>query len=145
MTTTLQQARSAGAQRAGWRGVMRSPMSAVGVIWLSAAAMSVFSPDMVTGSEQEHLPIAVLTVWLWAAVSTAYILMGTRTSEVSTASLVMSVSVIWIAVAIASIAAPMMVTGTDPTQIPIAVLVAPVVGATTTGLVVLHQAVSSEL
>ena len=120
-------------------------MSAVGVIWLSAAAMSVFSPDMVTGSEQDHLPIAVLTVWLWAAVSTAYILMGTRTSVVSTAALVMGVSVIWIAVAIASIAAPMMVTGTDPTQIPIAVLVAPVVGAVTTGLVVLHQALGAEL
>jgi len=28
---------------------------------------------MVTGSQQEHLPIAALTVWLWAAVVTAFL------------------------------------------------------------------------
>ena len=145
MATTVEQTRSADRYQATWRGVTRSPMTAVGVIWLSAAAISVFSPDMVTGSEQDHLPIAVLTVWLWAALSTAYTLMGTRGPDGSSTALVIGVSVIWIAVAIASIAAPMMVTGTDPTQIPIAVLVAPVVGAVTTGFVVLHQAVSSKL
>ena len=45
---------------------------------------------------------------------------------------------IWVVVALASIFAPELVTGTDPTRIPLAALVAPIAGLVGTGFVALH-------
>lgn len=126
----------------GWRRVLTRPATAVAVIWSTAALMSIFAPDMVTGSEQEHLPITAMTVWLWASLATAYTLMGARRT-VAAPALVGGVSAIWIAVCVAVIATPVMETGTDPTTIPIAALIVPVVGAITTGFLALHQATAS--
>ena len=38
--------------------VLESVATPVAVIWLAAAAISVAAPDMVSGSEHEHLPLA---------------------------------------------------------------------------------------
>jgi hypothetical protein len=113
----------------------------VSVIWAVAALLSVFAPDMITGSEQEHLPIAVLTVWLWAVVATTVVLMTPR-SEVAMAWAI-TVGLVWAAILLIGLAAPQLVTGADPTSIPLGVLVAPPVGSLVTGLICMRQATSA--
>ena len=93
---------------------------------------------MVTGSEHERLPIALMTAWAWAGVGTTYALMtpqrGSRTGWT------LSIVVVWALMALATIFAPVMVTGTDPTSIPLAVMIAPPVAAVVTGMLSLRQA-----
>ncbi len=113
----------------------------VSVIWAVTALLSVFAPDMITGFEQEHLPIAVLTVWLWSVVATTFVLM-TPTTPTATAWAV-AVSLVWLAVLLVGLAAPQFVTGSDPTSIPLGVLVAPPVGSLVTGLICMRQATST--
>jgi hypothetical protein len=113
----------------------------VSAIWAVTALLSVFAPDMVTGSEQEHLPIAVLTAWLWAVVATTFVLMTPR-SETSMAWAI-AVGLVWVAILVIGLAAPQLVTGTDPTSIPLGVLVAPPVGSLVTGLICMRQATSA--
>ena len=120
------------------RTALESSVTAVAAIWLCSALIAVLAPDMITGAQQEHLPIASLTVWVWTATATAYVLMATRGGSSST--LVVGITAIWVGVLVAAVAAPLMVTGTDPTQIPLAVLVAPPVGAITTGFLALQHA-----
>jgi hypothetical protein len=93
---------------------------------------------MVTGSAHEHLPLAAFTDWIWGAVAIAYL--AFVRGERADATLAISVSLLWLAVAITSIAAPVFVTGTDPTTIPLAALIAPTVGAIVTGFLALHAA-----
>jgi hypothetical protein len=40
------------------------------VIWAAVALISLFAPDMVTGSEQEHLPVAAFATWISGVVGT---------------------------------------------------------------------------
>ena len=54
----------------------------------------------------------------------------------------LSVVVIWAVVALTGIFAPELVTGTDPTRIPLAALVTPVAGLVATGFVALHVTTS---
>jgi hypothetical protein len=39
-------------------------------IWVAASVISFGAPDMVTGSEQQHFPVAAASTWLWGLVST---------------------------------------------------------------------------
>jgi hypothetical protein len=110
----------------------------VALVWFAAAALSVFAPDMITGSEQEHLPIAVLTVWLWAVIATAFVLMTPRSE--ATLAWAVTIGLVWAAIVVIGLAAPGLVTGTDPTQIPFGVLIAPPVGSLVTGLICMRQA-----
>ena len=101
----------------------------VAAVWVAVGAMSLFSPDLITGSEHEHLPIVAMTVWPWAAFATAFIVMtgamGHGPSDGRWRGLALAIAAIWAVVAIASIFTPTMVTGADPTEIPIAGLLAP--------------------
>jgi hypothetical protein len=121
-------------------------MTVVGSIWLAVAAASAFSPDMVTGSAQEHLPIAAAADWLWGALATGFVLIGAlrptgdRTIWIAET---LAVATIWAAVAVASIAGPQLVTGTDPTRIPLAALLSPIAGVIATGYVAVFVAVSA--
>lgn len=129
----------------GWVGL--APWVAVAAIWVPTLAFSLFAPDMVTGSQQEHLPLGALTAWLWAATATGYVLMATRSREPSDApsrwfGFGLSVATIWVVVALAGIFTPELVTGTDPTRIPLATLVAPIAGMVATGFVALHATTS---
>ncbi len=92
---------------------------------------SIFSPDLVTGSEQEQLPLAAMLHWIWGSIAIGYL--AAAGPGRSDPTLAISVAVLWLAVAATSIFAPSLVTGSDPTSVPIAALVAPVVGAITTG------------
>ena len=129
---------------AGSRAAHLAPGVAVAAIWMATLAMSVFSPDMVTGTLQEHLPLAGLTAWLWAAISTGYVLMAARAAQDSgrSWSFAISIAAIWLAITVASIYGPVMVTGTDPTRIPLTALIAPVAAAVATAFVCLYAAVT---
>lgn len=119
-------------------GVFESPLTCVAAIWTATAVCSVLAPDMVTGSEHQHLPFALMTAWVWACVGSIYALMtpqrGSRTAWT------LSVVVAWALMALTTIFAPVMVTGTDPTSIPLAVMIAPPVAAVVTGMLSLRQA-----
>jgi hypothetical protein len=112
----------------------------VAAIWLATLATVLWSPDMITGSMHEHLPMAAMTDWLYAAIATGLVLMAfSRRTRGATrslwAGLTVAVATIWGVVALASIYAPTFITGSDPTTVPIAVLVAPVAGMTATAFV----------
>jgi hypothetical protein len=49
---------------------------AVAAIWLASAAASIWTPDMITGSQHEHIPVAAFSFWLYAAIATAFVLMA---------------------------------------------------------------------
>jgi ABC-type transport system involved in cytochrome c biogenesis permease subunit len=120
------------------RAALESPATAVTVVWTATVLVSIFAPDLVTGSEHEHLPLAMMTVWLWASVATAYALMTPQRG--SRASWTLSVIAVWSLTAVVCIASPELVTGTDPTRIPLATLVVPPIAAVVTGLLSLRQA-----
>ena len=122
-----------------WRDLLASPVTAAAAIWLSAALVAVLAPDMVTGSAHEHLPIAAMTIWIWTLAATGYVLMAARRG--SSLELTLGTAAVWLTVLLVAVFAPAMVTGTDPTQIPIAALVAPPVGTLATGFLALHEVV----
>ncbi|MGA7282764.1 MAG: hypothetical protein WBZ40_13420 [Acidimicrobiia bacterium] len=108
----------------------------VSSVLLAVLFASVFSPDMGTGSAHEHLPLVGFIDWIWAAVAIGYLAFVRR--DRADMTLGISVTVLWLAVAVTSIAAPVFVTGTDPTQIPLAAMLAPVLGSIVTGFLALH-------
>jgi hypothetical protein len=123
---------------AGW-----APSISVATIWLTTLAAAVFSPDLITGSQQEHLPLVGILGWLWAAVATGYVLMvgrGGSSYRAGIPGFVFGLVAVWIAMALASIFAPPMVTGTDPTQIPLIAIVVPIAAMAVTGFICLHAA-----
>jgi hypothetical protein len=102
----------------------------VAVIWICLAAMIIWAPPLISGSAQEHLPLVAITAWVWALLATGFVVMAPAVTEGNQARVwgvyFGAVSVLWIVAAVVSIAAPSMVTGTDPTSIPIAGMLAPV-------------------
>jgi hypothetical protein len=120
------------------RGALESPATAPAVIWAATVLMAIGAPDMVSGSEHEHLPLALIITWLWAAAATAFAMMTPVRG--SLASWTLGVTVLWLLTALLAVAAPVLVTGSDPTRIPLAVIVAPPVAAVLTGLLSLRQA-----
>jgi hypothetical protein len=110
---------------------------AVASVWIAVAATSIWAPDLISGSEQEHLPLAAMIDWFYAAVATGLVLMafGRRSSGASRSlwlGFTLAVAAIWAVVAIASIFAPTIETGSDPTTIPIAALASPIAGVIAT-------------
>ena len=120
------------------RQALESPLTALASIWVAAALMVLGAPDMVSGSQHEHLPLALITVWLWAAAATAFASM--TPSRGSLARWTLGVAGLWVATALIAVTAPVMVTGSDPTRIPLAVIIAPPVAAVLTGMLSLRQA-----
>lgn len=93
---------------------------------------SIFSPDLVSGTQQDHIPLAALIDWLWGAAATGSVLLAFRRTAEEGPSVWMGISMgvaaIWVTVALASIFVPQWVTGTDPTRIPLGALIAPIGG-----------------
>ena len=107
-------------------------------IWLAVIAVSLFAPHMVSGSEQEHLPIAAFTTWLWGVLGTAIFVWGMGRLRRSTVretwvALTSATVVIWALGAVVAIAGPEFVTGSDPTRIPLAAFLAPIGAVVLTG------------
>ena len=112
----------------------------IGGIWVAVLLLSLLAPDLVSGSEQEHLPVAAFTTWFWGAVGTMVFLwaMGRLRGSARWQPIWIGLSVatlgIWVMATILAITLPVMVTGTDPTQIPFAALFAPPAAAMLTAL-----------
>ncbi len=106
-------------------------LAATGSVAVAVLLASILSPDLVAGTPKDQIPLAALQDWFWGSVAIAYLAAaGPRRGD---PTLAVSVGVVWFAVAATSIFAPSLVTGSDPTTVPVAALVAPVVGAITTG------------
>jgi hypothetical protein len=67
---------------------------------------------------------------------------GALRKGVAVTIFVISIAAIWLAIALASIYGPVLVTGTDPTRVPLTALVAPVAGTEATAFVCLYAAVT---
>jgi hypothetical protein len=112
----------------------------IGGIWVAVLLISLLAPDLVSGSQQEHLPVAAFTTWFWGAVGTMVLLwaMGRLRGSARWQPIWIGLSVatlgIWTLATILAITLPVMVTGTDPTRIPFAALFAPVAAAMLTAL-----------
>lgn len=111
---------------------------ALGTIWLAVALISAFSPDLVSGSEQQHLPIGALTTWVWGTIATvaqgAFGASAVRSHRINAWFVAQPAvtTVAWGIAVIASVFAPPMRTGSDPTIVPIAALIAPIAGCAVT-------------
>lgn len=122
---------------------------AVASIWLAVVLASIFAPDMVTGSQHEHLQIAAYADWLWGAFATGFVLLRPAASGVNRASrnlwmaLTISVGIVWLAVLLVSIFTPQLVTGTDPTRLPVAAMISPIFGVIVTAYICVFVAGSS--
>ena len=111
-------------------------VATIGVIWLAVLSTAIFAPDVVTGSEQQHFNVAAFTNWFWGLLATVFLLRatvfrspqrGVSDEEAAWVWISVAVEAIWVAVMLISILVPEAVTGTDPTRIPIAAIVAPIV------------------
>ncbi|OLS27554.1 MAG: hypothetical protein HeimC3_03330 [Candidatus Heimdallarchaeota archaeon LC_3] len=107
------------------------------VIWISTIIVSLFSPDLISGSQQEHLPLVGWTAWIWALLATAIVIRMVRERINYQLHYILSVSIIaiWIGVMLVSVFASPFVTGSDPTSLPIASIGAPLIGSLFTVMV----------
>lgn len=107
-------------------------------IWASVAFAAIYAPDLVTGTTQDHFPLALVVGMLAGLFATGSVLramirgVGGVTRELVYALLNLA---IWTAVALVAIFVPEMVTGTDPTRLPLAAVIAPIAGAILTRIV----------
>lgn len=112
----------------------------LGTIWVAILLISLFAPDLVSGSEQEHLPLAAFVTWLWGLVATGGLLWGMGRLRGNAAhrpvwiGVAVAVAVVWGLATALSIWLPVFETGTDPTQLPLGALLAPVGAAVLTVL-----------
>ena len=109
-------------------------------IWVAVALISVFAPDLVSGSEHQHLPVAALGSWFWGLIATGAFIWGMGRLRGSAArksiwtGLAAATLIVWLVATIASIALPVVETGSDPTQLPVGAMVAPVAATVLTAL-----------
>ena len=110
----------------------------IGGIWVAVMLISLFAPDLVSGSEQQHLPLAAFTSWFWGGIGTLVLLWAMnqlRGSDIARPiwiGLSMVTLALWAAATILAITLPVVETGTDPTQIPFAAMFAPAAAAVLT-------------
>ena len=100
------------------------------VIWISIIIISLFSPDLITGSQQEHLKLALWTAWIWGLLASIITLRMIREKFDYKTHLYLSITfiVIWAIVCILALVVPPFVTGSDPTSIPFGSVGAPILG-----------------
>ncbi|HZQ49978.1 MAG TPA: hypothetical protein VFB69_06685 [Candidatus Dormibacteraeota bacterium] len=106
--------------------------ASLAAIWVAATIAAVYSPDLVTGSNQEHLQLAMFLAWPLAAVATGMVLLAAgvtrRDAEAAGPWAVYAVlnALAWGGAALAGVFVAPMVTGTDPTTIPLAAVLGPI-------------------
>lgn len=112
----------------------------LGVIWVCVLLISLLAPDLVSGSEQEHLPLPAFTAWLWGLLGTWGFLngmgklRGSAERRVIWVGLSIAVMAIWAIVAALSVWLPVLETGSDPTSLPLGAIVAPLAAAALTAV-----------
>lgn len=122
-------------ERLGWG------LAAIASIWVAVVLISIFSPDLVSGSQQEHFPVAAFWTWFWGSVATVGVMIAllrgrkkASPREIAPKVIAATTAVIWLVATLISIFGPVMVTGSDPTRLPLAAIFAPVAAAILTGL-----------
>lgn len=119
-------------------------------VWAAVVLISLFAPDMVSGSEQERLPIAAFTTWVWGLAATGAFLwtMGRLRDKASQKPIWVGVAVVtlavWLVATILSITLPVFETGSDPTRLPIGAMITPVAAALLTVLAGITASVFSK-
>jgi hypothetical protein len=122
------------------RSWMTWTLVGVAAIWIGVIAVSLVAPDLVSGSEHEHLPLAGFLSWIWGLVATLGLLWGMGKLRGSVRrerlwiGLVIAVAIIWGVAVVISAAMPAWETGTDPTELPVWAIVAPLAAALLTVL-----------
>ena len=115
---------------------------------IELAFASIFAPDLVTGRLQEHMPLTAMSAWLWGAFASGLVLLASSKSESAHRSLWQLFGVgtagIWLIAGLVSVYAPVMVTGSDPTRLPIAALIAPIFAMVLTAYLSVYQAGASQ-
>jgi hypothetical protein len=120
-------------------------------IWVAVGAISLFAPDMVTGSEQQHLAVAALSTWVWGVVGTGAFfwamggLRGRAAAQPVWIGLGVATLVVWLVATVLSITLPVAETGSDPTRLPIGAMISPIAAALLTGLAGITARVFSTL
>jgi hypothetical protein len=120
--------------------LVRWAIAGLAGIWIAVLVISIGAPDLVSGSQQEHLPLALFTTWIWGLVGTIGYLWGMAKLRGATASgrpaiaLTVATLVVWAIAAAVSVAMPPWVTGSDPTSLPLWALAAPLGAALVTVL-----------
>jgi hypothetical protein len=113
------------------------------MIWVAVLILSMASDDLVTGmpGDQNALPVAAFINWLWGVLATVAVLRATvfrRPNEKGWGQdaawmwIAVVVGGIWLAATIVALAVPVLETGDDPTEIPYAAIIAPIVAAVLT-------------
>jgi hypothetical protein len=98
------------------------------------------APDLVSGSEHEHLPIAAFISWFWGGIGTLVFLwaMGQLRGDATWRSAWIGLSAVtlglWGVATILAVTLPVAVTGSDPTELPFGALFAPLAAAMLTAL-----------
>ena len=101
-------------------------------IWVAVALISLLAPDMVTGSEQQHMAVAAFGTWVWGLIATgAFVwsmgkLRGNATRQPFWIGLTVATLAVRMVAISQSITLPVVETGSDPTRIPIGAMVAPI-------------------
>ena len=111
-----------------------------GVVWAAVIVVSVFSPDMVTGSRHDHFLVAAVLTWMWGLIAsrsmfTTLVAQRGHTDRLPDIWLLVGgIAAVWVGAAVAAVFGPVMVTGTDPTRLPFAALLAPIAAMVLTGI-----------
>jgi hypothetical protein len=116
--------------------------SAAGIagIWMGVVLISLLAPDLVTGSEQQHVPVGAATSWLWGLMATIGFLWsmarlrGRASRRPIWIGLTIATLALWLVATILAATLPVIETGTDPTRMPIGAIAAPLAAAVLTVL-----------
>jgi len=129
---------------------MRWTAFGLAAVWLGDVAMSILAPDLVSGSQQEHLPLAALHTWIWGLIASIGLLWGMAKLRGSAArqrtwtGLAIAVALIWLGAVVLAVLLPVWETGSDPTRLPIGAIVAPIGAALLTVLASVTAAVFAQ-
>src|SRR5215207_6906199 len=95
----------------------------IGGIWIAVLLISLLAPDLISGSEQEHLPVAAVPTRNWGGGGTLVFLWamdrlrGSATWPPTWVGLSVVTLAVWAIAAILDITLPVFETGSDPTHI----------------------------
>lgn len=119
----------------------------VAAIWFTVVLASILAPALVSGSKHEEIPLVAMTDWVWGLCATGFVLLA-GVSRVHHREhwigATVAIVVVWVAVGVLSIYGPELVTGSDPTRVPLTALLAPIAGVIGSGYVAIFAALGTE-